>query len=140
MEGSRILQLRRPLKCQKSEDFLGPRKRRLCRRRRTHRFYADTAVVRETASAAHIHDKPIVATESFTSMPNIPAWGPSPFYLKPLADRHFAMGVNRIVFHISDQQPFVDDAHKPGITLWMFGQHKSLLTDLFRGRLLRMRA
>ena len=33
------------------------------------------------------------------------------------------MGVNRIVFHTSDQQPFVDDAHKPGITLWMFGQH-----------------
>ena len=31
--------------------------------------------VRETASAAHIYGKPIVATESFTSMPNIPTWG-----------------------------------------------------------------
>jgi len=81
------------------------------------------ADVREAASAAHIYGKPIVATESFTSMPNIPAWGQSPFYLKPLADRHLAMGVNRIVFHTSDHQPFVDDAHKPGITLWMFGQH-----------------
>ena len=79
--------------------------------------------VREAASAAHIYGKPIVAAESFTSMPFIPGWGQSPFYLKPLADRHFAMGLNRIVFHTSDHQPFVDDAHKPGITLWMFGQH-----------------
>ncbi len=81
------------------------------------------ADVHEAASAAHIYGKPIVATESFTSMPFIPGWGQSPFYLKPLADRHLAMGVNRIVFHTSDHQPFIDDAHKPGITLWMFGQH-----------------
>lgn len=81
------------------------------------------ADVREAASAAHIYGKPIAATESFTSMPNIPGWGQSPFYLKPIADRYLAMGVNRIVFHTSDHQPFVDDAHKPGITLWMFGQH-----------------
>ncbi len=81
------------------------------------------ADVREAASAAHIYGKPIVATESFTSRPSIPGWGQSPFYLKPLADRHFAMGVNRIVFHTSDHQPFVDGNHKPGITLWKFGQH-----------------
>ncbi|MGI9072601.1 MAG: glycosyl hydrolase [Bryobacteraceae bacterium] len=81
------------------------------------------ADVHEAASAAHIYGKPIVATESFTSMPFIPGWGQSPFFLKPQADRHLAMGVNRIVFHTSDHQPFVDDAHKPGITLWMFGQH-----------------
>ncbi len=79
--------------------------------------------VREASSAAHIYGKPIVATESFTSMPFIPGWGQSPAYLKPIADQHLAMGVNRIVFHTSDHQPFVDDAHKPGITLWMFGQH-----------------
>jgi hypothetical protein len=79
--------------------------------------------VREAASAAHIYGKRIAATESFTSMPFIPGWGQSPFYLKPLGDRYLAMGVNRIIFHTSDHQPFVDDAHKPGITLWMFGQH-----------------
>lgn len=84
---------------------------------------AHDADVHEAASAAHIYGKPLVATESFTSMPFIPGWGQSPFYLKPLADRHLAMGVNRIVFHTSDHQPFTDDAHKPGITLWMFGQH-----------------
>jgi hypothetical protein len=81
------------------------------------------ADVREAASAAHIYGKPVVAAESFTSLPNIPGWGQSPFYLKPLADRNLALGVNRIVFHTSDHQPFVDDRHKPGITLWMFGHH-----------------
>jgi (4-O-methyl)-D-glucuronate---lignin esterase len=79
--------------------------------------------VREAASAAHIYGKRIAATESFTSMPFIPGWGQSPFYLKPLGDRYLAMGVNRIIFHTSDHQPFVDESHKPGITLWMFGQH-----------------
>ncbi len=81
--------------------------------------------VKEAASGAHIYGKKIVGAESFTSMPFIPGWGQSPFYLKPLADKYMAMGVNRIIFHTSDHQPFVDDKHKPGITLWMFGQHYS---------------
>jgi (4-O-methyl)-D-glucuronate---lignin esterase len=81
------------------------------------------ADVREASSAAHIYGKPIVATESFTSMPYIPAWGQSPFYLKPIGDAYLAAGVNRIIFHTADQQPFVDDAHKPGMTLGFFGQH-----------------
>ncbi|HSU68597.1 MAG TPA: glycosyl hydrolase, partial [Tepidisphaeraceae bacterium] len=83
------------------------------------------ADVRETASAAHIYGKPIVATESFTSVPTIPGWAQTPFYLKQLADQNFARGVNRIVFHTSDHQPWVDDKHKPGITLGYFGQHYS---------------
>ncbi len=79
--------------------------------------------VREAASAAHIYGKTLAATESFTSMPMVPGWGQPPSYLKPIADRYFALGVNRIVFHTSDHQPFVDDGHKPGITLGPFGQH-----------------
>jgi hypothetical protein len=81
------------------------------------------ADVHEASSAAHIYGKPIAATESFTSMPTIPGWGQTPFYLKSLADLDFARGINRIVFHTSDQQPFVDDKHKPGITLGYYGQH-----------------
>ena len=81
------------------------------------------ADVREAASAAHIYGKRIAATESFTSMPTIPGWAQSPFYLKPIGDQYLAMGVNRIVFHTSDHQPFVDDVHKPGMTLGFFGQH-----------------
>ena len=79
--------------------------------------------VREAASAAHIYGKTLVAAESFTSMPMVPGWGQPPSYLKPIADRYFALGLNRVVFHTSDHQPFVDDAHKPGITLGPFGQH-----------------
>ena len=83
------------------------------------------ADVREASSAAHIYGKPIAATESFTSIPTIPGWGQTPFYLKQLADQNFARGINRIVFHTSDHQPFVDNKHKPGITLGYYGQHYS---------------
>ena len=83
------------------------------------------ADIREASSAAHIYGKRIVAAESFTSLPTTVAWAQSPFYLKQLADRNFARGVNRIVFHTSDHQPFVDHQHEPGITLGYFGQHYS---------------
>lgn len=83
------------------------------------------ADVRETSSAAHIYGKRLAATESFTTMPSALAWGEGPFYLKPLADQAFSRGINRIVFHTSDQQPFTDGAHKPGMTLGPFGQHYS---------------
>jgi hypothetical protein len=80
---------------------------------------------REASSAAHIYGKPLAATESFTTMPDLVAWGQGPFYLKGLADQAFSRGINRIIFHTSDQQPFVDDAHKPGMTLGFYGQHYS---------------
>jgi hypothetical protein len=83
------------------------------------------ADMREAASAAHIYGKPIVAAESFTTMPPplVPAFAQSPFYLKRLADRALASGINRFVIHTSVHQPFVDDAHAPGMTLGFFGQH-----------------
>jgi hypothetical protein len=83
------------------------------------------ADVREAASAGHIYGRQIVAAESFTSRPNVVPWGEGPFELKALGDRNLARGINRIVFHTSDHQPFVDAAHKPGMTLWQFGQHYS---------------
>ena len=81
------------------------------------------ADLREAASAAHIYGKGIAAAESFTTMPFVPMWGESPFYLKPIGDRALALGINRIVFHESAAQPFVDDQHKPGMTLGFFGQN-----------------
>jgi alpha-L-rhamnosidase/F5/8 type C domain len=88
-------------------------------------FPAREADVLEAVSAGHIYGKNIIATESFTSNPSTPGWGQTPFYLKQLADQNFARGVNRIVFHTSDHQPFTDDKHKPGITLGYYGQHYS---------------
>ena len=81
------------------------------------------ADLREAASAAHIYGKTLAAAESFTTMPFVPMWGESPFYLKPIGDQALALGINRIVFHESAAQPFVDDQHKPGMTLGFFGQN-----------------
>jgi hypothetical protein len=83
------------------------------------------ADMREAASAAHIYGKPIVAAESFTTMPPpiVPAFAQSPYYLKRLADRALVNGINRFVIHTSVHQPFVDDEHSPGMTLGFFGQH-----------------
>jgi len=79
--------------------------------------------LREAASAAHIYGKTLAAAESFTTMPFVPMWGESPFYLKPMGDQALALGINRIVFHESAAQPFMDDRHKPGMTLGFFGQN-----------------
>src|ERR1700761_1470530 len=73
-------------------------------------YYVD---VRGAASAAHVYGKPIVATESFTG-----GGYESPFTLKKIADYWFAQGVNRLVFHTSEQQPLDT---KPGNT--MVGTH-----------------
>ena len=78
--------------------------------------------MREAASGAHIYGKQIVAVEAFTTGPPMSGWQP-PSYLKSFADYYFAQGMNRVVFHTSDHQPFVDEKHKPGITLAIFGQH-----------------
>ena len=46
---------------------------------------------KQTASAAHLYGKPIVAAEAFTSWIH---WGDSPASLKPTADRAFCEGFN----------------------------------------------
>lgn len=78
--------------------------------------------LREAASAAHIYGKKIVAAESFTTDRGDPVWA-SPYFMKPVGDNAMALGINRIIFHTSVHQPFVDEHHKPGITLGVFGQH-----------------
>jgi hypothetical protein len=82
----------------------------------------NNADLREAASAAHIYGKKFAGAESFTTDPKDPVWA-SPYYLKPLGDNAMALGINRFMFHTSVQQPFVDDHHKPGMTLGPFGQH-----------------
>jgi len=79
--------------------------------------------IRETVSAAHIYDKVIAAAESFTTSPELPLWGQSPFFLKPVADHAFSIGINQMFIHESAQQPFTDSEHKPGMTLGPVGQN-----------------
>jgi hypothetical protein len=76
----------------------------------------------EAASAAHIYGKKIAAAESFSTDRVAPVWA-SPYYMKPISDRAMSYGVNRFVLANSDHQPFVDDRHKPGLTLGSSGQN-----------------
>ncbi len=76
----------------------------------------------EAASAAHIYGKKIAAAESFSTDRSAPVWA-SPYYMKSIADRAMSYGINRFVLANSDHQPFVDDRHRPGLTLGQSGQN-----------------
>ncbi|MFN7934655.1 MAG: glycosyl hydrolase [Bryobacteraceae bacterium] len=69
-------------------------------------------VVKETAAAAHIYGKPIVAMEAFTSSYH---WYEGPQDLKASADRAFAEGMNHVVWHTASHHP--PEAGKPG---WVY--------------------
>ncbi len=73
------------------------------------------------ASIAHASGKRIVAAESFTGEPESGRWQEHPFAMKPLGDRIFSEGVNRIAFHRYAHQPHPDAA--PGMTMGPWGMH-----------------
>lgn len=75
--------------------------------------------VKEAASAAHINGKPWVAAESFTGRPEDASWRNDPYGIKALGDKHFCLGLNRIVFHRYAHQPFAD--REPGVTMGPWG-------------------
>lgn len=69
------------------------------------RYYKDTngidsidilRVVKEVAAASHIYERGIVEEEAFTSFEH---WMEGPFDLRPIGDRAFCEGMNRVVFH-----------------------------------------
>jgi hypothetical protein len=67
----------------------------------------------DALSGAHIYGKNIVQAESFTELRM--HWDEHPGMLKTLADRHYALGVNRLVFHVFTHNPWLD--RQPGMTL-----------------------
>ena len=67
----------------------------------------------DAISGAHIYGKNIVQAESFTTVRM--DWSEHPGKLKALGDRQFALGVNKLVFHVFTQNPWMDK--KPGMTL-----------------------
>ena len=81
---------------------------------------ADTFVadIRGGASLAHIYGQNIVAAESMTS--TMQPWTFAPRELKPIVDREFALGVNRIFVHSSVHQPA---DNPPGFSLPFIGQY-----------------
>jgi len=70
------------------------------------RFNADgldiLRVVKEVSSASHIYGLGIVEMEAFTSFQH---WQEGPFEMKPIGDRAFAEGMNKVVVHGSTHNP-----------------------------------
>ncbi len=87
-------------------------------------------------SAAHIYGKKRVAAEAFTSV--LLNWAEHPYMLKHQADKHFALGINHLVFHTYTHNPRLDlvpgtsfgsrigSPFVRGQTWW---QHMPLFTD-----------
>jgi hypothetical protein len=67
-------------------------------------------LVKEIASASNIYGRNIVEMEAFTSFHH---WQEGPFDLKPIADRAFCEGMNRVVVHGFSHNP--RDTGYPGI-------------------------
>lgn len=78
------------------------------------------ADLKESASVAHLYGKKFAAAEALTVAAIQDPWAFSPAMLRPVADRIFASGINRLLLHESHHQPLVDA--KPGLSLFIFGQ------------------
>jgi hypothetical protein len=69
-------------------------------------------------SAAHTLGKPLVYGEGFTTWP-LSAWQDDPYSLKPVGDRAFSEGINRLMLHAAAQNPWPNA--KPGMTFGKWG-------------------
>ena len=67
----------------------------------------------DALSGAHIYGKNIIQAEGFTQLRT--NWDEYPAMLKPILDRNFALGINKLFFHIFVHNPYMDRA--PGMTL-----------------------
>lgn len=67
----------------------------------------------DAISGAHVYGKTIVQAEGFTEVRGV--WDETPAMVKPLLDRNFALGMNRLFFHVNTHNPWLDK--KPGMTL-----------------------
>ncbi|MDN5554423.1 glycosyl hydrolase [Prevotella sp.] len=67
----------------------------------------------DAISGAHIYGKPIVQAEGFTEVRGV--WNETPAMIKPLLDHNFALGMNKLFFHVNTHNPWTDK--KPGMTL-----------------------
>ena len=67
----------------------------------------------DAISGAHIYGKNIIQAEGFTEVRG--TWNEHPGMLKVLLDRNYALGINRLFFHVYVHNPWLD--RKPGMTL-----------------------
>lgn len=73
----------------------------------------------DAISGAHIYGKNIIQSESLTQLRI--NWDEHPAMLKPILDRNFALGINKVFFHVFVHNPYIDRA--PGITLDGIGHY-----------------
>ena len=67
----------------------------------------------DAISGAHIYGKNIIQAEGFTEVRGI--WDEYPAMLKALLDRNYALGINRLFYHVYVHNPWLN--RKPGMTL-----------------------
>ncbi|MDR1883346.1 MAG: DNA-binding protein [Prevotella sp.] len=67
----------------------------------------------DAVSGAHIYEKNVVQAEAFTQLGMM--FTEHPAALKSLQDRHYALGINRLSYHVNVLNPWMD--RKPGMTL-----------------------
>jgi len=67
----------------------------------------------DAVSAGHIYGKNIIQAEGFTTVRM--AWNEHPGMLKTLQDRNYALGINKLVYHVFTHNPWLN--RKPGMTL-----------------------
>ncbi|WP_029285824.1 glycosyl hydrolase [Pedobacter sp. R20-19] len=67
----------------------------------------------DAISGAHIYGKNIIQAEAFTTVRM--DWNESPGNMKTLQDRNYALGINKLVYHVFTHNPWIDQ--KPGMTL-----------------------
>ena len=67
----------------------------------------------DAISGARIYGKNIVQAEGFTQVRGV--WNEDPAMLKPLLDRNYALGINKLFFHVYTHNPWMTKS--PGMTL-----------------------
>jgi len=67
----------------------------------------------DAISGAHIYGKNIIQGEGFTQLRTM--WNENPRMIKPLLDRNYALGLNKIFHHVYVHNPYV--VKYPGVTL-----------------------
>ncbi|MDR0891295.1 MAG: DNA-binding protein [Mediterranea sp.] len=67
----------------------------------------------DAISGAHLYGKNIIQAEGCTEVRG--TWDETPAMLKPLLDRNYALGINRLFFHVYVHNPWMD--RRPGMTL-----------------------
>ena len=67
----------------------------------------------DAISGARVYGKNIIQGEGFTQLRTL--WNETPRMVKPLLDRNYALGLNKLFHHVYVHNPFMDQA--PGVTL-----------------------